>query len=93
MKTEITLCWALAAKNYLENYQGVSPAQLVLGDNPKFPELYLSGPPGFEEVNVGKAAAMHIQPLHSAREPFIECESNRILKTALQKNFFASGKI
>ena len=34
LKPEIVLCWALNAKNSLENYQGFSPAQLVFGENP-----------------------------------------------------------
>ena len=72
-----------------DNHQGLSPSQLVFGENPKFPALYSLGPPGFEEVNVGKAAAMHIQAMHSAREAFIECESDRILKTALKKKVYA----
>ena len=71
LKPEIALCWALNAKNSLENYQGFSPAQLVFGENPKLPALYSAGPPGLEEVNVSKSAAMHISALHLAREAFI----------------------
>ena len=82
LKPEVALCWALAAKNSLENYQGFSPAQLVFGENPIFPALYSTGPPGMEEVRVSKAAAMHISALHLAREAFVQCEADRVLKTA-----------
>ena len=92
LKLETALCWALSAKNSLENYQGFSPSQLVFGENPKFPSLYSAGPPGLEEVNVSKAAAMHINAMHSAREAFVECESERILKTALKQRIFARGE-
>ena len=78
MKVEIALCWALTAKNSLENYQGFSPAQLVFGENPKFPSLYSAGPPGLEEVVIRKAAAMNINAMHAAREAFIACESDRV---------------
>ena len=77
---ELALCWALAAKNSLENYQGFFPAQLVFGENPKMPALYSAGPPGLK-----KAAAAHISALHLAREAFIQCEADRVLRTALRQ--------
>ena len=92
LKVEVALCWALAAKNSLENFQGFSPSQLVFGESPKFPALYSSGPPGLEEVQVSKVAAMHINAMHSAREAYIECESDKILKAALKKKVFARGE-
>ena len=89
---EVALCWALAAKNRLENYQGFSPAQLVFGENPKMPALYSAGPPGMEEVQVSKAAATHISSLHLAREAFIQCEADRVLRTALKQRVYAQGE-
>ena len=89
LNPEIALCWALNAKNSLENYQGFSPSQIVFGQNPKLPAVYSSGPPGFEEVSMSKAMADHINALHSAREAFIECEADRVLKQALKKRVFA----
>ena len=90
LNPEIALCWALNAKNSLENYQGFSPSQIVFGQNPRLPALYSSGPPGFEEVSMSKAMADHINALHSAREAFIECEADRVLKAALKQRVFAS---
>ena len=92
LKPEIALCWALNVKNSLENYQGFSPAQLVFGENPRLPALYSAGPPGLEEVNVSKSAAMHISALHLAREAFIECEADRVLRTALKQRVYARGE-
>ena len=89
LNPEIALCWALNAKNSLENYQGFSPSQIVFGQNPKLPAVYSSGPPGFEEVSMSKAMADHINALHSAREAFIECEADRVLKQALKRRVFA----
>ena len=38
--TELALCWALNAKNSLENYGGYSPSQLAMGSkNPSIPYL------------------------------------------------------
>ena len=53
---------------------------------------YSAGPPGFEEVNVSKSAAMHISALHLTREAFIECEADRVLKTALKQRVYARGE-
>jgi hypothetical protein len=82
----------LAAKNSLENYQGFSPAQLTFGENTIMPALYSAGPSGLEEVQVSKALATHINALHLAREAFIQCEADRVLKTALRKRVYARGE-
>ena len=58
LKPDVALCWALTAKNNLENYQGFSPSQLVFGENPRMPALYAAGPPGMEEVKVSKEVVM-----------------------------------
>ena len=92
MKPEIALCRALNAKNCLETYQGVSPAQLVFGENPRLPALYSAIPPGLEEVRLSKALATHINALHMAREMFIQCESDRVLRTALKQHLYTKGE-
>ena len=40
LKDDVALCWALAAKNSLENYQGFSPGQLTFGENTMLPALH-----------------------------------------------------
>ena len=83
LKPEIALLWSINAKNSLENHQGFSPSQLMFGENPRLPALYSTGPQGMEEVNVSKKLAEHLSAIQLAREAFVECESDRILKTAL----------
>ena len=89
LKPEVALCWAVNAKNSLETYQGFSPSQIVFGENPRLPAIYAAGPPGLEETTMSKAMADHINALHSAREAFIQCESDRVLKTALRKRVYS----
>ena len=48
MSSDIALCWALNAKNSLENYMGFNPFQLVFGETPKLPSVFTEGPPGYE---------------------------------------------
>ena len=43
-------------------------------------------------MNVSKSAAMHISALHLTREAFIECEADRVLKTALKQRVYARGE-
>ena len=93
MKPEIALCWALSAKNCLENWQGFSPAQLVFGVNPGLPAIYCSGPPGMEEARVSGAMWQHINAMHLAREMYIQCENDTALKTALRKRCFKSAEM
>ena len=87
---EIALCWALNAKNTLENNQGFSPAQLVFGENPSLPSVYAAGPPGWEEVEMSKSLSQHIQALHLAREAFMQVENDKALKTILKKRVYSN---
>ena len=41
---------------------------------------------------MSKAMADHINALHMAREAFIACESDRVLKTALRKRVYSSAE-
>ena len=41
---------------------------------------------------MNKSLADHINALHLAREAFIECESDRVIKTALKKRVYSSNK-
>merc|ERR1711942_65997 len=86
---EVALCWSLNAKNSLQSYQGFSPFQLVFGRSPSLPTVQTARPPGLEEVAMNKVLAEHINALHKAREAFIECESDRIIKEALKKRVYS----
>ena len=89
LKPEVALSWAVNVKNSLTNYQGFSPSQIVFGENPRLPALYSTGPPGLEEVSMNKNMAEHINAMYLGREAFVECESDRVLKTALRKRVYA----
>ena len=88
---ETALCWALNAKNTLENHQGFSPAQLVFGKNPTLPSVLQGTPATWENVTMSNVFAKHINTLHSAREQFIISESDRILKAALKDRVYPKG--
>ena len=88
MKKEVALLWSMNAKNTLANNKGFSPAQVHYGQNPRLPSLFTCGPPGFEEVSITKSVAQHINAMHLARESFISCESDRILKLALKQRVY-----
>ena len=86
LKPEVALCWAVNAKNSLTTYQGFAP--IVFGENPRLPALYSVGPPGYEEVTLNRSMAQHINAMHLGREAFMECEADRVLKTALRKRIY-----
>ena len=73
------------------NVSGFSPFQIVFGESPRLPSVYASGPPGLEEVSMSKAMADHINAMHLARQAFIECESDRVLKAALKQRLYQRG--
>ena len=76
----------------LQNYEGFSPFQLVFGESPRLPTVEAAGPPGWEEVSMNKELAEHINALHSAREAFIQCESDNFIITALNKKEFTVSR-
>ena len=48
MKLEIALAWAVNAKSSMQNHNGFSPIQLVLGTNPNLPSVSTNGLPAME---------------------------------------------
>ena len=91
LSADLALLWAVLAKNSLQNVSGFSPFQIVFGEAPSLPSVYTSGPPGLEEVSMSKAMADHINAMHLARQAYIECESDRVLKTALKQRIYQRG--
>ena len=91
MSAKLALLWAVLAKNSLQNVSGFSPFQIVFGEAPSLPLVYAAGPPGLEEVSMSKAMADHINAMHLARQAYVECESDRILKTALKQRVYVRG--
>ena len=48
MKLEVVLAWAINAKNSMQNHNGFSPIQLVLGTNPNLPSVSTNRLPAME---------------------------------------------
>ena len=91
LSPELALCWALQAKNSLENVYGFSPYQLHIGYNPILPSATRDGPPALESVTKSKALSRHLNAMHAAREAFVEMESSAVLKRALKSKVFPRG--
>ena len=91
LRAELALTWSVVAKNSLQNVSGFSPYQIVFGQQPSLPSVYSAGPPGMEEVVMTKAVADNINAMHLARQAYIECESDRVLKAALKQRIYKRG--
>ena len=48
MKLEVALAWAVNAENSMQNQNGFSPIQLVLGTNPNLPTVSTNRLPAME---------------------------------------------
>ena len=80
---ENALVWAVAAKNALCNNGGFSPNQLVFGTNPNLPSVLTAKPPALRSTTPSQLVAEHLNALHSARRAFVQSESCKKIKTAL----------
>ena len=89
---DLALCWALQARNSLDNSYGFSSFQLHIGYNPVLPSATRDGPPAMEGITKSKTLANHINAMHAAREAFIEAESSSRLKKALKSKVFPRGE-
>ena len=81
---EVALCWAINAKNCLQNVYGFSPHQLVFSKNPNLPSVFEDKLPALEGVSGSKLVATHLNALHKAREEFIKLEASEKLRRALR---------
>ena len=81
---EIALCWAINAKNSLQNIHGFSPYQLVFGKNPNLPSVLTNRLPALEGVTSSQLIADNLNALHKARQEFIKSESCDKLRRALR---------
>ena len=64
----------------------------MFGENPQLPAAYCAGPSGLEEVDFSTAVAQNFRALHLAREAYIECENDHVLKMALKKRVYVDPK-
>ena len=81
---EIALCWAVNAKNSLQNINGFSPYQLVFGRNPNLPSVLFDKLPALEGVSESQLIADQLNALHKARLETIQMEASEKLRRALR---------
>ena len=88
---DTAMCWALMAKNALQNVHGFSPNQLVFGQNPNLPSVLVDKPPALEGSTMSTVVGNHITALHAARKSFTESECSERIRRALRKQTRPSG--
>ena len=81
---EVALCWAVNAKNSLQNIYGYSSYQLVFGKNPTLPSVLTNRLPALEGVTGSKLIADHLNALHQARQEVIKLEASEKIRRALK---------
>ena len=86
----ILLKWACMAKNSMQMVEGFSPYQLVIGRNPRLPNITDSSPSSLEDSTQSETFAKHLNSLHAARKEFTRTESCQRIKTALRHRVRAS---
>ena len=81
---EVALCWAVNAKNALQNVYGFSPYQLVFGKNPNLPSVLHNELPALEGMSSSEIVANNLNAMHRAREEFVRLESSEKIRRALR---------
>ena len=81
---EVALCWAINAKNSLQNIYGFSPYMLVFGRNPNLPSVLTDKLPALEGVTASQLVGQHLNAMHKARQEFVKLESSEKLRRALR---------
>ena len=78
------LYWAINAKNTFQIRSGFSSYQLVFRRNPKITSTLTENPPALDGAAINHLFAKHIHAIHSARSAFIDAESSKKVRRALQ---------
>ena len=81
---EVSLAWAVSAKNSLQMSGGYSPYQLVLGKNPPLPNVVDNHLPALEEKVASRHLEDNLRAMRTAREEFIKAENSAKIKRALR---------
>ena len=81
---DVALCWAVNAKNSLQNIYGFSPHQLVFGKNPNLPSVLNNKLPALEGISGSKLVADHLNALHQARREMIRLEASEKIRRAIK---------
>ena len=91
--TEVAFCWALNAKNSLQNIHGFSPYQLTFGRNPNLPSVFENNLPALEGVTSSNLIASHLNSSHKAREEYLKLEASEKIQRALRSKTCAYSNI
>ena len=73
---DVTVAWAVSAKNTLNTVHGFSPNQLVFGKNLNLPSVALNKPPALEGVTACDVVAKNLNARHAAHKAYIASESS-----------------
>ena len=90
---QLALCWALNAKNSLQNVAGFSPFQLAIGCNLTLPSTLHDKLPSLSSRPSSKIVEENLKALHAARSAFIESENSEKIRRSLVHNVRTSSEI
>ena len=90
---EISLCWAIHAKNFLANVHGFSPYQLAIGYTPILPNVLSSSLPVLEQISTSDFLVDSLKSMSAAKKAFIQSENSERIKRALTHNIRPSSHI
>ena len=65
-------------------FNGFSSNQLVFGKNPNLPNFLTDKVPALEDSTTSSVLAEHLNALHTARQAFIQSESDERIRRALR---------
>ena len=89
----LAVCWAINAKNCLQNVHGYSPFQLVFGRNPRLPAIMSDKPPAYDDETAEGIIRDVLNALHGNRQAFVASESSERIRRALRHNVRSSGEV
>ena len=81
---DLALSWALAAKNSMQSYGGISSNMMVFGRNANFPNILVDKPPALEPRTVNDIVRKNINAIHTARQKYVQAESSEKIRKALR---------
>lgn len=84
-RVETALAWAINSKNAMSNINGFSPYQLVLGQNPKVPDLDdpYAPPTILNSTTPSEKVAEHMKAIYSARKNHAAKDADERIRRAL----------
>ena len=90
---ETALCWAVYAKNCLNNVHGFISHQIVFGQNPNNPSVENNVTSRNGDIkSTTDYVRKHLNCLHEARKAFILSDSSERIKRSLSKNTRKNGQ-